>query len=99
MEYGFPSGHLGHLSDQEERKLRDFKKLVIQKGLYKPQTDEHEYGTHDDAMLLYVPSAVTQTRLHELIRCQAIPQSASIRYQWCFGAILGYGEVEGCESD
>lgn len=54
VEYGFPQGHLGHLTEVEHNALVEFKKLVIEKGLYKPQSDLHEFGTHDDAMLLYV---------------------------------------------
>jgi hypothetical protein len=52
VEYGYPQGHLGHLTDEEEVALKEFKDAVIELQLYKPQTDEHEYGTHDDAMLL-----------------------------------------------
>lgn len=55
VEYGYPSGHLGHLDAAEEAALRKFKELVIEKGLYKPASETHEFGTHDDAMLLYAP--------------------------------------------
>lgn len=54
VEYGFPQGHLGHLSASEEKTLKEFKALVIEKGMFKPASDTHEFGTHDDAMLLCV---------------------------------------------
>lgn len=49
--YGFPEGHLGHLKDEEELALKQFKEKAIELGLYKgPHGDE--FGTHDDATLL-----------------------------------------------
>jgi hypothetical protein len=50
--YGYPQGHLGHLTDEEEERLKEFKALCAEKGLYKEGTDG-ELGTHDDATLLY----------------------------------------------
>jgi hypothetical protein len=52
--YGYPQGHIGHLTADEENALNNFKDLLTEKGLYKPQSDNDEYGTHDDATLLYV---------------------------------------------
>ncbi|KAI9736392.1 MAG: hypothetical protein M1818_006125 [Claussenomyces sp. TS43310] len=52
VEYGYPQGHLGHLTPHEEQTLREFKALVIEKGLYKPAAATDEFGTHDDALLL-----------------------------------------------
>ena len=51
--YGYPQGHVGHLTADEQIALNDFKALLIEKGLYKPKSDTDEYGTHDDATLLY----------------------------------------------
>jgi hypothetical protein len=51
--YGFPQGHLGHLTLEEEAALENFKTFSMEKGLYKPQNETDEYGTHDDATLLY----------------------------------------------
>ncbi|KAH6696775.1 putative SEC14 cytosolic factor [Leptodontidium sp. MPI-SDFR-AT-0119] len=48
VEYGYPQGHLGHLSDEEEVAFKNFKILCEEKGYYKPG----EGGTHDDATLL-----------------------------------------------
>lgn len=49
-DHGYPRGHLGHLNDEEEKALRDFKALVEQKGLYKPGPPP----SHQDYTLLYV---------------------------------------------
>jgi hypothetical protein len=51
--YGYPQGHMGHLTATEEAALQRFKTLLIEKGLYSPKIDNEEYGTHDDATLLY----------------------------------------------
>ena len=53
VEYGFPQGHLGHLTGEEEEAFRNFKALCEEKGYYSPG-EEGDYGTHDDATLLYV---------------------------------------------
>jgi hypothetical protein len=52
--YGYPLGHIGHLSADEQIAFNDFKALLIEKDLYKPQSVADEYGTHDDATLLCV---------------------------------------------
>ena len=52
--YGYPQGHLGHMNEEEERALNEFKALLTEKGIYAPQSESDEYGTHDDATLLYV---------------------------------------------
>ncbi|PMD30679.1 CRAL/TRIO domain-containing protein [Hyaloscypha variabilis F] len=51
VEYGYPQGHLGHLSPDEEAAFKNFKIVCEEKGVYKPGTDD-EPGTHDDATLL-----------------------------------------------
>jgi hypothetical protein len=38
-EYGYPSGHLGHLTIPQEKAFLDFKKLVKEKGYFKEQED------------------------------------------------------------
>ncbi|KAI8243160.1 hypothetical protein K4K57_009862 [Colletotrichum sp. SAR 10_99] len=47
-EHGYPRGHLGHLNEHEEAQLVAFKKLVEEKGLYKPGPP----ASHDDQTLL-----------------------------------------------
>ncbi|KAH8651618.1 CRAL-TRIO domain-containing protein [Tricladium varicosporioides] len=51
VEYGFPQGHLGHLTGEEEEAFKNFKALCQEKGYYNPG-EEGDYGTHDDATLL-----------------------------------------------
>lgn len=51
--YGYPQGHIGHLTTDEHNAFNNFKDLLIEKSLYKPLSDNDEYGTHDDATLLY----------------------------------------------
>ncbi|KAE9371627.1 CRAL/TRIO domain-containing protein [Stipitochalara longipes BDJ] len=51
VEYGYPQGHLGHLSPDEESAFKNFKIVCEEKGLYKPGVDDQP-GTHDDATLL-----------------------------------------------
>ncbi|KAI1761221.1 CRAL/TRIO domain-containing protein [Hypoxylon sp. FL1150] len=48
VEHGYPSGHLGHLTEHEEQALVEFKTLLEEKGLY--QTGN--LPSHDDATLL-----------------------------------------------
>lgn len=52
-DYGYPLGHLGHLTTEEEEAFENFKLMCEEKGYYKPGS-EHDIGTHDDATLLYV---------------------------------------------
>jgi len=52
VEYGFPQGHLGHLTPDEEAALSNFKKLCAEKGLYKPGTGADEPASHEDPTLL-----------------------------------------------
>ncbi|OTA64807.1 CRAL/TRIO domain-containing protein [Hypoxylon sp. EC38] len=48
VEHGYPSGHLGHLTEHEEQALVEFKTLLEEKGLYKPGNP----ASHDDPTLL-----------------------------------------------
>ncbi|KAK9234522.1 CRAL/TRIO domain-containing protein [Lipomyces kononenkoae] len=52
VEYGFPRGHLGHLSSDEEEALSTFKELCIENGLYDPISAGGEFCHRDDALLL-----------------------------------------------
>jgi hypothetical protein len=52
-EYGYPQGHIGHLSPDQEAAFKNFKLVLEENGLYKPGTGEEEPGTHDDATLLH----------------------------------------------
>ena len=50
-EYGFPSGHLGHLSVSQIEALEDFKRIAAQAGVYKPASGG-QIASHDDTTLL-----------------------------------------------
>ena len=52
-EYGYPNGHLGHLTADQESALVDFKELCAKTGLYKPAKDGNE-ASHDDGAMLSV---------------------------------------------
>jgi hypothetical protein len=63
VEYGYPQGHLGHLSSDEEAAFKNFKIVCEEKGYYKPGKED-EPGTHDDATLLYdFPLCLEHARL------------------------------------
>lgn len=53
VEYGYPQGHLGHLTSEEEAALKNFKVLCAEKGVYKAANGD-EKASHGDATLLYV---------------------------------------------
>ncbi|KAI0508676.1 CRAL-TRIO domain-containing protein [Xylaria bambusicola] len=48
VDVGYPTGHLGHLTEHETQALADFKALLQEKGLYKPGPP----SSHDDPTLL-----------------------------------------------
>lgn len=52
-EYGYPVGHLGHLTEQQEEALESFKGMLASKGLYTPAT-EGTRVSHEDCLLLWV---------------------------------------------
>jgi len=54
-EYGYPQGHLGHLSAEQEHAFQNFKVLCAEHGYYKPGNGADIEPTHDDALLLYAP--------------------------------------------
>jgi len=47
-DVGYPHGHLGHLTEEEENRLWLFKDFLEEKGLYKPGPP----ASHDDQTLL-----------------------------------------------
>ncbi|TVY55851.1 SEC14 cytosolic factor [Lachnellula suecica] len=51
VEYGYPQGHLGHLTTEEDTAFKSFKTLCAEKGYYKPGSAEG-VASHDDALLL-----------------------------------------------
>ena len=57
-EFGYPTGHLGHLTAAQESALVDFKKLCTDAKLYNPGSGDNP-PSHRDAVLLFV--------LHEYI--------------------------------
>jgi hypothetical protein len=50
-EYGYPIGHLGHLTGAQAQALEDFKKLLEEEKLYKPRTAESP-ASHDETTVL-----------------------------------------------
>lgn len=52
VEYGYPQGHLGHLSPDEEAAFRNFKLICKEKGYYNPGNGEDDPASHDDATLM-----------------------------------------------
>jgi len=51
VEYGYPRGHLGHLTPDEEASFKNFKIFCEEKGSYHPGEGDKP-ATHDDATLL-----------------------------------------------
>ncbi|MCJ1285428.1 hypothetical protein MMC26_004768 [Xylographa opegraphella] len=50
-EFGYPVGHLGHLTDTQAEALVEFKKLCQEKNLFKPASDINQ-SSHDDVTML-----------------------------------------------
>lgn len=76
-QYGFPNGHIGHLTPEEEETLKIFKHYCEEKGFYKPGDGADEYGTHDDATLL---SVLLHLICHSFLRTlQTFPTSTTIQ--------------------
>jgi hypothetical protein len=51
-EFGYPQGHLGHLSPDQENAFTNFKLLCAEHGYYTAAEGDKE-ASHDDATLLY----------------------------------------------
>ena len=52
--YQYPSGHIGHLSSNQQSSLDQFKQLCQEKGYYKPAgVGGRTVPSHDDETLLY----------------------------------------------
>lgn len=51
VEYGYPQGHLGHLSPEEEAAFTNFKNLCEERGSYTPATGGKP-ASHEDHTLL-----------------------------------------------
>ncbi|KAI6715066.1 phosphatidylinositol transporter [Diplocarpon mali] len=87
VEYGFPQGHLGHLSDEEETAFKNFKILCQEKGYYKPASAEVP-ETHDDATLLQFKETEDWRKanqldiLYETIDLQQYEETRRLYPQW-----------------
>jgi hypothetical protein len=53
------AGHLNHLTEDQEKKLQEFKELCKENGYYKPGSETEE-ASHDDATMLYVLFSVVR---------------------------------------
>lgn len=51
LEFGYPFGHIGHLSPDQEAILEQFKRCCSEKGYYTPASDSTT-ASHDDVTLL-----------------------------------------------
>ncbi|CAK7214574.1 hypothetical protein SBRCBS47491_002190 [Sporothrix bragantina] len=51
VEYGYPHGHVGYLSESEATAFAEFKSFLAEKGAYTPATDSTP-ASHDDPTLL-----------------------------------------------
>lgn len=51
-EFGYPQGHLGHLTDEQQTALVQFKELIQENKLWTP-AEAGELASHDDVTLLY----------------------------------------------
>lgn len=56
--YGYPRGHLGHLTPEEEEMLNNFKALCQENGYYSPGNGDSEPPSHDDATMLSASCAL-----------------------------------------
>ncbi|QDS77905.1 hypothetical protein FKW77_000721 [Venturia effusa] len=71
--FQYPNGHLGHLSDNQQRALDDFKVLCEKEGYYTTKAEGGKPASHDDETLLrylrarkFVPKeALTQFKATE----------------------------------
>lgn len=95
------AGHLNHLTEDQEKKLEEFKKLCEKEGYYKPETDGQK-PSHDDATMLYVYvlSPFPASRRWALTdTIQPFPARAQVRHRWRVGPVQGYGGLAEGERD
>lgn len=48
------AGHLGYLTESQEKSLDAFKEALQKANLYEPKSDDGGHPSHDDTTLLYV---------------------------------------------
>lgn len=51
-EFGYPQGHLGHLTPEQDSALQKFKAILVENKLLTPASEGQE-ASHDDVTLLY----------------------------------------------
>ena len=83
-EFGYPVGHLGHLTEQQQDSLVEFKTLCEEKGLFKPATD-HNQSSHDDVTLLYAMSFLSYAT--QLTFRQPFSPSSEVRRARCSSTV------------
>lgn len=80
MEYGFPHGHLGRLTESEMKQFDEFKQLLEERGLY----ISGPCPSHDDPTLLYACTILFSPSLvHEVFwvnRCRVANKTIGSRY-------------------
>ena len=92
VEYGYPQGHLGHLSGEEEQAFRNFKAYCQENGYFTP-ADGEKQASHDDPTLLYVVG-YDVCPSHILICVQALSESKEIYCRGCVQAVSRDGRLE-----
>ena len=50
--FQYPAAHLGHLSDEQQSALEEFKVLCEKEGYYHPTGSDGKPASHDDETLL-----------------------------------------------
>lgn len=89
-DIGYPHGHLGYLTQDEENTLQNFKVFLEEKGLYK----SGDKPSHDDQTLLYVLFTHFGTRICRLLcPTQALLARKEMDNPRRLPAVQGYGGV------
>jgi hypothetical protein len=83
--YGYPHGHLGHLTPEEEDTLKQFKALCEENGYYNPGKGASEPPSHDDATMLSVSYSLLA--LLPANRGQAVSTSTALRHSRSLEAV------------
>lgn len=73
----YPSGHLAHLTENQQAQLQAFEKLAQEQGYYTPGTETTE-ASHDDETMLYAHGTSTRA-WRGTNRTQSVPARASLR--------------------